>query len=359
MLTRLILENFRCHVQLDLRDLGQRNVLTGANGRGKTSLLEAVFLISRCRSFRTHRTRECAGWGKSSFGIAGRLAQEADGAVRLKYEWTRAGRQLGTDVESGMKLKAFWGLLQAVAITNQDRQLVIESGRHRRNWIDSLIAATDHEYLELSQKALLLQRQKNALLKNEKIDRTLWKILTDQMRPVCRQMTEARRAMTEWIAPEIETHYRHLTQQQEHVGFSCNEETLKRSSRSEEEVWLLEQKSRNCELGPHRDDWDLTLEGKPLRHFGSEGQQKSAALAMRLAELKLDTVTNPERTVVLIDDALIELDSGRREHFWQQVPENAQVLYATTDAGRDAEFIHFDRAWRVEPGCVNGKRNLG
>ncbi|MEM6885120.1 MAG: DNA replication and repair protein RecF [Verrucomicrobiota bacterium] len=352
MLTRLILENFRCHKQLDLRELGLCNVLTGANGRGKTSLLEAVFLISRCRSFRTHRTKECAGWGRSSFGIAGRLAQEVDGVVRLKYEWTRAGRQLSTDVESGMKLKAFWGLLQAVAITNQDRQLVTESGRHRRSWIDSLIAATDHEYLELSQKALLLQRQKNALLKSEKTDRGLWKILTDQMRPVCSQMTEARDAMTERMAPEIEAHYRHLTHQQEHVGFACNGETKKRLGRDEEELWLAEQKSRNCELGPHRDDWDLTLEGKPLRHFGSEGQQKSAALAMRLAELKLDTTTNPGRTVVLIDDALIELDTGRRERFWHQVPGNVQVLYATTDASRDAEFTSFDQTWRVEPGNV-------
>ncbi len=352
MLVRLILDNFRCHPQLDLRDLGQCNVLTGANGRGKTSLLEAVFLISRCRSFRTHRTKECAGWGRSSFGVAGRMAQEVNGAVRLKYEWTRAGRQLSTDQESNLKLKAFWGLLQAVAITNQDRQLVTESGRYRRNWIDSLIAATDHEYLELSQKALLLQRQKSALLKSEKTDRTLWKILTDQMRPICSQMVAARDVMTERMAPEIEAHYRELTGQQEQVGFACNGETAKRLSRDEAELWQAEQKSRNCELGPHRDDWDLTLQNKPLRHFGSEGQQKSAALAMRLAELKLDTTTNPGRTVVLIDDALIELDAGRRERFWQQVPAGVQILYATTDASRDKVFREFDRVLQVEPGEV-------
>ncbi|MEM1157167.1 MAG: DNA replication and repair protein RecF [Verrucomicrobiota bacterium] len=355
MLSRLILENFRCHAQLDLTELGQRNVLTGANGRGKTSLLEAVFLISRCRSFRTHRTRECAGWGRSAFGIAGRLAEQVEGVVRLKYEWTRAGRQLSTDRDIGIKLKDFWGLLQAVAITNQDRQLVTESGRHRRNWIDSLIAATDHEYLELSQKALLLQRQKNALLKREKTDRTLWTVLTEQMRPVCSQMVEARDAMTERIAPEIEAQYRLLTHQREHVGFTANGETLKRLERDQDELWLAEQKSRNCELGPHRDDWDLTLADKPLRHFGSEGQQKSAALAMRLAELKLDAAANPDRTVVLIDDALIELDTGRRQRFWQQVPENVQVMYATTDADRDAEFTNFERAWQVEPGNVGIK----
>lgn len=353
MLTRLILENFRCHLQLDLRDFGRCNVLTGANGQGKTSLLEAIFLISRCRSFRTHRTRECAGWGKTSFGIAGRMTQEVNGAVRLKYEWTRSGRQLSTDVASGMKLKDFWGLLQAVAITNQDRQLVTESGRHRRNWIDSLIAATDHEYLELSQKALLLQRQKNALLKREKIDRTLWKILTDQMRPVCAQMAEARDEMTERIVPQMEAYYCRLTNQAEHVGFTCNGETAKRLSRPEEEIWQAEQKSRNCELGPHRDDWDLTLQKKPLRHFGSEGQQKSAALAMRLAELNLDKDTHPGRTVLLIDDALIELDAGRRARFWQQVPQEVQVFYATTDSHRDVEFMDFDRTFQVEPGTVH------
>jgi DNA replication and repair protein RecF len=352
MLVRLILENFRCHPQLDFRDPGKRNVLVGANGQGKTSLLEAVFLISRCRSFRTHRIKECPGWGKTSFGVAGRMTESVNGAIRLKYEWTRAGRQLSTDVSPNLKLKEFWGLLQAVAITNQDRQLVTESGRYRRNWIDSLIAAMDHEYLELSQRALVLQRQKNALLKSEKTDRTLWKILTDQMRPVCSQMVEARQVMTERIAPEIEAHYRELTGQQEHVGFSCNGETTRRLQRAEEDLWQAEQKSRICELGPHRDDWDLTLKEKLMRHFGSEGQQKSAALAMRLAELKFDAATNPGRTVVLIDDALIELDGGRRERFWQQVPGDVQVLYATTDATRDAALMTFDRTFQVEPGQV-------
>jgi DNA replication and repair protein RecF len=377
MLSSLILENFRCHGLLELKDLGQRVVLQGANGMGKTSILEAVYLLSRCKSFRTHRTGECAGWGKRSFGVAGTLSytmglssqcfaetsphgsseeEPQDNSPqrrRIKFEWSTAGRQLSIDGTPGIALVDFWGQLPAIAISNADRELVRGSGSNRRNWIDSLAAAQSHDYLTLAQKGALLQRQKNAILKQEQVDRTLWGILTGQMRSVAQEMNTARQKIADQIGARMEENYRQLTRSQEHIGVTSNRETERRLEKSDAELWAMEERSRNCELGPHREDWDMSLESKSLRHFGSEGQQKSAALAMRLAEISL----SPAQGVILIDDALIELDSGRRERFWGQLPESAQILYASTDAGRDAQYAGFGQTIRIEPGKANIQRS--
>jgi DNA replication and repair protein RecF len=352
MLTRLILENFRCHDQLSLDLDARRVLLSGANGQGKTSILEAVYLLSRCRSFRTPRIRECAGWGQKRFGVAGNTQPPVRGATRYKFEWDRAGRQLATDHQENMKLKEFWGWLPVVALANADRQLVTGSGRYRRGWLDGLIAGKDPEFLETSQKILLLHRQKNALLKRERIDRALWDVLTSQMRPLCQSVLESRDREIADLAETIEHHYRHLTGCREQVTIKSNGETRRRLERSGDDLFAWEERSRLCEFGPHREDYDLLLEGKPLRHFGSEGQQKSAVLAMRLAELERYQSTASSPVVFLIDDALIELDARRRERFWGRIPENTQVLFATTDASKDQSYAGFEKELTIAPGEV-------
>lgn len=349
MLTRLILENFRCHEQLQIDLDGGRTLLHGPNGQGKTSILEAIYVLSRCRSFRTPRIRECAGWGRCHFGVAGKVAPPLRQATRFKFEWTRAGRQLATERQENLKLKEFWGWLPVVALANADRQLVTGSGRYRRGWLDGLIAGNNRDFLEQSQKILLLHRQKNALLKKENPDRALWEILTSQMRPLCRTIMESRNREIDDLAARIENHYRALTGRAEQVTIKSNGETRRRLEKDDSDVFNWEQRSGMAELGPHREDYDLLLEGKPIRHFGSEGQQKSAALAMRLAELERSQQNVETPVVFLIDDALIELDTGRRERFWAQIPETAQVVFATTDPSKDRPIARFQTEYTISP----------
>jgi len=350
MLTRLILENFRCHPHLQIDLAGNRILLSAPNGQGKTSILEAIYLLSRCRSFRTPRIRECAGWGQNRFGIAGNVNPEIQGVHRYKFEWTRAGRQLSTSHQENVKLKDFWGWLPVVVLTNADRQMVTGSGRYRRAWLDGLIAANHPDFLEISQKVLLLHRQKNAMLKHEKLDRSLWEVLTSQMRPLCHAVMESRDREIAELAGSIERHYHELTGCQEKVTIKSNGETQRRLMRRVDELYTWEERSRLCELGPHREDYDLLLEGKPLRHFGSEGQQKSAVLAMRLAELERYQTRITSPVAFLIDDALIELDAKRRKHFWGLIPEASQVLFATTDASKDRSYGDFNLEFTVIPG---------
>ncbi|MEM6822958.1 MAG: hypothetical protein AAF558_13595 [Verrucomicrobiota bacterium] len=176
---------------------------------------------------------------------------------------------------------------------------------------------------------MVLQRQKNALLKRGKRDRSLWRVLTTQMRPICEKIVQYRNEMTSELAPKIENHYRSLTDSKEQIEFTYTQETEKRLQKKEEDLWEMEENTRNCELGPHRDDWSLLLENKALRHFGSEGQQKSACLAMRLSEIE-NTLGAKERSgLILIDDVLVELDQKRSERFWGQIPQSLQTIYAT------------------------------
>lgn len=347
MLESLTLIRFRCHQAWSAHDLPQRVLIAGPNGSGKTSILEAISLISRCRSFRTHRTGECAAWGSGSFGVGGTVQSPVDPVLRLKFEWSRAGRHLAIGSEQNVPPKDFWGKLPTVLFTNYDRLLVQGSGGSRRSWVDSLVALENPGFLQQSQKAVLLQRQKNALLKKVPVDRSLWQILTRQMRPVCASINHARQAFIHSIRPSLEEEYRALTGSSEEVAFRNNRETERRLEKGEDELYTLEERSQNCELGPHREDWEPFLDGKSLRHYGSEGQQKSAALAMRLAEAKRALQVRPGGVCLLLDDILMELDPQRRERFWARCPTEAQWIYSTTDPGRDASFVDFDQPIRT------------
>ncbi|MEM6823357.1 MAG: AAA family ATPase, partial [Verrucomicrobiota bacterium] len=134
MIQKLILQNFRCHETFACDGLEQNVMIVGENGKGKTSFLEAIYILSRCRSFRTPRIRECVGWNKRGFGISGLLVEESQEAKRIKFEWSRAGRQMSLGSSENVSLKAFWGSFHAVAFVNNDRQLVTGGGSNRRQW---------------------------------------------------------------------------------------------------------------------------------------------------------------------------------------------------------------------------------
>ncbi|MDR1190772.1 MAG: DNA replication and repair protein RecF [Verrucomicrobiales bacterium] len=328
MLTRLHLLDFRCHADFQFAAAAGCNLLLGANGRGKTSVLEAAYFLARGKSFRTHQTRELIRWGAAGFGIGGAFA--GGDCQRLKVEWSEERRNLAVDGAENLSFREFWGRAPAVIFQNSDRQIVTGGGQSRRQWADGLLASIHGGYLAAIQRAQLLLKQKNALLRQERPDQALWSALTEQLADLSREVHRQRVAFTETAAPLLQQFYRDLTGHAETLTIAHAPKIPRCLDWSRDELWRRERERGLALLGPHRDDWTLTLFDRPLRDFGSEGQVKSAALALRILEARLIHENTAAWPLLLIDDALTDLDADRQRNFWHHLPADAQILHATT-----------------------------
>lgn len=327
MLKELRLINFRCYPEYHLKDLSIKNAFLGSNGKGKTSLLEAIYFLTRCRSFRTHQTRDLIHWGSTQLGVAGDF--EAETVKKLKTEWSVEERLLYLNERAHISFREYWGQVHCVIFQNSDRHLLQGPAQLRRQWVDGLISSVNPDYLQFIQRAQLLLKQKNAFLKKTPLDRNLWNCLTDQLEELTKAIHLERENFTCSAAPELEEIYQLLTERKENLQIHYEAEIPRQLQRSREKLWEMENQFHAAQLGPHRDDWKFQLKDQSIRAFGSEGQVKSAALALRLLEVKMIEKKTRRWPLILIDDAVNDLDKSRQEQFWELLPKEAQLFFAT------------------------------
>ena len=343
MLRRLRLTSFRCHSALDLENLGSRTLLVGANGRGKTTVLEAISLLGRLRSFRTRTLRDLTRHGAEGWRVEGSWADEA-GPVRLGVIWRGQGRELEIDGRTGVSTEEFWGRALVVVAQGGDFSLFEGGSAERRAGFDLLLAEVDPGQLPNLRRLKEVVRQRAALLRNPHPLRPEWEAWTQQLAELGRVLRPAREELAHRFMPHLEVAHQELTAGSEKLKVTYQpEEDLPAAGPERDSLWNRERERGLNLIGPQRDDWDFSLGGRSLSRFGSEGQRRSACLAVRLAELQLIRETRQRTPILLVDDALKELDGKRREAFWRQVPPQVQVLYASAhdrpDEGGDSWVI--------------------
>jgi DNA replication and repair protein RecF len=337
----LRLHSFRCHPELAFALEPGHQVFIGANGRGKTSLLEAVYFLSRLRSFRSPHPRELAQWNAKAWAIDAQTD-----AAHLGVRWDQGRRELRLDGQA-VSLRDFWGRLRAVLFTNDDRDLVTGPGLIRRNWFDGLLAQSDPAYLGLALRYARLHKQRNAWLKHGAADHALGEALTQQLTEAGWQITEKRRAASEEVRRHAEERFHAICGEPAPLVFAYRpnfQDTEPDWARVAEQERRLQQTL----LGPHRDDWILSREGHGVGRFGSEGQQRMAALSLRLAEAQMIRDQQGAWPVLLIDDVTHQLDARRRSAFARLLPPDAQILETMPHRPPESSGT----VWEVEPGRV-------
>jgi len=329
VLRRLRLTSVRCHTALDLETLGPRVLLAGANGLGKTTILESVSVLARLRSFRTRALRDLTSHGAEGWRIEGAWADEA-GPVRLGVIFRGAGRELELDGRAGATTDEFWGRALTVVAHGGD-SVVLEGGSaERRAGFDLLLSEIEPNRLPEFRRLREIIRQRSALLRQPRASREEWEAWTTTLAELAVSLRPARQALARAFSPHLEKAHRELTAGAEKLRVTYQpDDPIPESGPDRDRLWERErERGLNC-TGPQRDDWDFTLAGRSLARFGSEGQRRSATLAVRLAELELIREARRRTPVLLVDDALKELDETRREAFWKIVPSECQVLYAS------------------------------
>lgn len=318
--------NFRCFGSLDLEMPAAGAILTGDNAQGKTSVLEAICVLVRLHSPRTHRMGTLTRIGSGGFGIAG---NPWDCERQVRY--SREGLILKADDEPRASKSAYLedgGLV--VWMGNEDLELIRGPGEGRRRYLDFIGAQIDSSYRRSWSRYRRALSAKNVLLKEGRPRDAEILSYEEILVEHGTVLMQARAKLIEELAPLAAEAQRAVSGRDEPLtlqylpasGPDLRESILQARDR--------ESRLRQAVVGPHRDDLALRLHGMPAADFASEGQQRTLALALKLAQGRLLESRGGRAPVYLMDDIFGELDPARRNALMRHLPPLSQKWITTT-----------------------------
>ncbi|MBO5832430.1 MAG: DNA replication and repair protein RecF [Alistipes sp.] len=315
ILDKLSIINFKniCEEQLHLsRGI---NCFVGDNGAGKTNILDAVHYLSMARSMHTITDLQSVRHGEDGFIIDGRFVRDDQRAEQIVCGYTRrSGKTLKRNGKEYDKLSDHVGGIPIVVVSPGDTALISDSAEERRRYINRFISQTDRGYLNALIRYNNTLQERNKLLKSSPSEEML--LIYDAMLAQAAETIFARRSETiAAMQPLVEQYYAELAEERESIAMEYRSEL---QSASLQEL-LLQSRQRDfvnefTSVGVHRDDILFSIGDYPLRKFGSQGQQKSFLIALKLAEYTLLAKCGEEKPMLLLDDLFDKLDMRRVAH---------------------------------------------
>ncbi len=387
-LETLHLRHFRNYLEQRVEFNAPKTILVGDNAQGKSNLLEAVGLLATLKSYRANRDRELVREGEAVSQIAASLTR-ISGPVELTLTLRSGSRR--TLAVSGSPLRRqldFLGILNAVQFSSLDLDLVRGSPEVRRQWLDSLLVQLEPIYAHILHQYNQVLRQRNALLKTFKTQKSelfpqhsalstqhseiaLWDA---QLASLGTRVTRRRARAIARLAPIAQTWHSAIGGQAEilNIRYAPNISSLDRAQLRDnpEQVQraFLEQIQQKAIaefhqgttlVGPHRDEIEFTINQTPARQYGSQGQQRTLVLALKLAELKLIEEVVGESPLLLLDDVLAELDPNRQHQLLDAIQERFQTLITTTHLGAfESSWLSKSQILSVKAGKIFIPENL-
>jgi DNA replication and repair protein RecF len=352
-LQQLVLIDFRSYAQLDVEFPPGRVALIGPNGVGKTNVLEAIAWLATMQSFRG--------------SPASAVIREAATAARIRGELQRDGRVTTVDAElavrgngrvsiNGKRLARARDLLGHVRVTvfsPDDLQLIKGGPSERRTFIDELLVALDvRNDICLSEFERIL-RHRNALLRQTggRLDadaRHSFEVWNDKLAPAADAVGALRRATVAQLTPAVVEAYRDISAEATTVAVNYNAPWMAQGMAAALAAVETDDLRRAVTtVGPHRDDIELTLEGMPARTQASQGEQRSLALALRLAQHRLVGRETGALPLLLLDDVFSELDRSRASALITHLPMGQAFMSSAVEIPPEA---HIERVFDVSPG---------
>jgi DNA replication and repair protein RecF len=364
-ITELELRNYRNYDTLNMTFENKVNVILGENAQGKTNVMESIFVLAMAKSHRTSNDKDLIRWDEEYAKIKGRI-QKYSSSVPMELVISKKGKKAKYNHIEQRKLSQYVGNMNVVMFAPEDLHLVKGSPQVRRRFIDMEIGQVSPVYLyDIGQYQKILQ-QRNHYLKQLQLrkatDNTMLEVLTEQFTQVSAKIIQKRfefiKMLEEWAKPI-------------HTGISRGLETLKivykpsldvsdeldwstMIKRFEEKFALI--KKREIErgvtlIGPHRDDLQFLVNERDIHTFGSQGQQRTTALSVKLAEIELIHSEIGEYPILLLDDVLSELDDYRQSHLLNTIQGKVQTFVTTTSIdGIDHQTLKEASTYSVEAG---------
>lgn len=346
MIKEINLSHFRNYSDLSLQFSPHMNIFLGENAQGKTNIVEAVYVLAMTKSHRTNKDHEMIQWDEDIARISG-LVSNSRSQFALEIALSKRGKVAKLNHLEQARLSDYIGHLNVIIFAPEDLDIVKGSPSVRRRFIDMELGQMSPLYLHHLTEYNRVLKQRNQYLKDmrfKKMDELYFDILSEQV------ALEGAHVLKErlWFIENLEMWSKAI-----HQGISNQKEDLSifySSSINMKDLddygdyepifhFFKEQLDKNRKreidqgttlIGPHRDDMYFHINGRNVQTYGSQGQQRTAALSIRLAEIDLMKELSGEYPVLLLDDVLSELDNERQTHLLSSIQNKVQTFLTTT-----------------------------
>jgi DNA replication and repair protein RecF len=347
-LDELTVENVRSIQRAELRLHAGLNLIYGPNGSGKTSLLEAIFLLGRGRSFRTRATERLITHGQERLIVFGRLADRFSRPLGVQVT-----RSAGTEAKvDGRFVGSLAALAQAFPVQVVEpgvHKLVEEGGHRRRRWLDWAVFHVEPSHVGTWSRYVQAHRQRNAALRTAPDQAHVW---DPELARDGELLATSRGAVIERLQPYWARMVQDLAGLDVELGYFRGWSADHSLAEALVESAARDRVRGMTHAGPHRADVRLRLEGRPAREVLSRGQQKVVAAALILAQLELLHEAVGLVPTLLLDDPAAELDQQRLDHFIRAV-QRLRCQLVTTSLQADTRLFGVpERVFHVEQGRV-------
>ncbi|MGD1897704.1 MAG: DNA replication/repair protein RecF [Phormidesmis sp.] len=379
-LQHLHLQSFRNYQHQSVAFSAPKTILLGDNAQGKSNLLEAVELLATLKSHRTRRDRDLVQEGSATGHIKAQLKREL-GTNELNLVLRKSGRR--AVIRNGETLKRqqdFLGSLNAVQFSSLDLDLVRGGPGERRVWIDTLLTQLEPIYAYILQQYNQVLKQRNAFIKQhtaeedgKPLDATQMALWDAQLATAGTRVIRRRARGLDRLIPLAQSWHQAISGDAEKLviayepnvpltepptaDLSENAPTIIQQTFLEkiQSRAVAEYHQRTSLVGPHRDDIAFSINQTPARQYGSQGQQRTLVLALKLAELELIEAVIGEPPLLLLDDVLAELDLKRQNQLLETIEDRFQTLITTTHLGAfDARWLRESQILTVHKGSLSG-----
>ncbi len=318
------------------------NCFVGNNGAGKTNLLDAIYYLSFTKSYFNSIDQQNIRHGEAFFAIHGTF--QRNGSLPNQVSCIqKAGfkKQFRINQKDYERISEHIGLFPCVMVSPYDRDLINEGSDMRRKFIDAVISQFDKPYLDSLIRYNRLLEQRNGLLKQfaerRQTDMGLLLLIDEQMMVPATNISEKRRSFLEGFAPIFRHYFEFISGGTEDVSIEYESQLSSGSYMDVTgEAFTRDQALRYSSVGIHKDDFIFNLAGYPVKKFGSQGQQKSFAVALKLAQFDFTRDLTGFKPILLFDDIFDKLDPGRVQQIIQLVDNDSfgQVFITDTEPER-------------------------
>lgn len=357
-LAHLRLRDFRNYGRLDVDFAPGFHLLLGDNAQGKTNILESIYLIATLRSFRGVGGAQMIRHGQKGYFVGSQVVGQ--GQHETKMYWSASERSLTLDGRPVRKLTDYLGTLRTVVFCTEDLLLIKGPGRGRRRFLDLLLSQTHPGYLVLLQRYAEALRSRNALLKQPVVDPVALESFSRELVAAGEEIIRLRRDLVPAFAPLARQAYGRISHDAEELRLEYLP-SIKADFRVELAQSVARERTyRSTVVGPHRDELELLLNDRSAGQFGSEGQKRSIAVALKMAQAEYVTGLHGAPPVLLIDDIMGELDLKRRTGFLpllQRAQQSrGQVFMTATEENWPEELGRDVQRWTVQHGSLTANR---
>lgn len=360
-INHLKLYQYRNYPYLTISFEDNINVFLGHNAQGKTNILEAIYYAAIGRSHRTHNDQELIHWDKTQAKVQIDFSRMGvDNQLSFLFQKDKR-REI---VYNGLKVKPneVMGALNVVLFSPEDLMLIKGAPQERRRFLDIEISQANRVYYEMIVKYNKIVQQRNAMLKKlreSNMESDMLDIWDEQLSVMSHRIVTKRKEAVDKLSMLANLMHRRLTQEKESLKISYVVHGLEEGEIPSAEWYLTSLKKRHqldiirgsTSVGPHRDDLKIEVNGIDLKTFGSQGQQRTGILSMKLSELEYIKSEIGEYPILLLDDVMSELDYERRSQLLLFIKEKIQTFITATDRKYFPDF-KIGKYYYIENGAL-------